>query len=185
MTDKERIEKFIVIADDVVKARFFQESKNITYKLEVEVGKKTEQHLGETDEFSVRSLVMDLRLLTLQQDGVKVEDICDLLIKNTKNVQTKNNVEEWKRIYTDFLAGRPALPLEVDGKSDTNWEIIEKWIYSKYSHRDKKHIDALNALGFGEPIHRFNFLTSLNNFRVIVASIANNAKLVLSELSLS
>lgn len=184
MTDKERIEKFIMITDDVVKARFFQEAKNIIYKLEVEVGKKTEQHIGETDEFSVRSLVMDLRLLTLQQDGIKVEDVCDLLIKNTKNVQTKSNVEGWKKIYIDFLNGRPTLPLEVNGMSDTNWEILEKWIYGKYSHRDKKHIDSLSALGFGEPIHRFNFLTALNNFRVIVASIANNAKLVLDELPL-
>jgi len=71
--EKTRIEKFISIVDKVRNSKFRKETKTLSFQLNFEAGKPIEQTLSGFDEDDFRSMLMDLRKITLTQDSVQLK----------------------------------------------------------------------------------------------------------------
>jgi hypothetical protein len=181
METEERIKKFIALVDRIKSSRFVRETENIGLNLNFEVGKGGSQTIKGIDEEDMRSMLIDLRKLTLEKDEVYLPDILDLLATETSVKETQENIYKWKQAYEAFLAGPPTLPLRVNGKTDSVYEVLEKWFYGYYFHEHDKHQVFLKSLNFGEPIHKYNFAISISALIKTVRAISSIASQVLEE----
>lgn len=88
MTVRQKIERFISIAQRIKNSRFFTNTKNVSLHLNFEDRVGTSQKISGADEEDMRSMLIDIRKITLEKDGVNFLDICDLLINTTKSDET-------------------------------------------------------------------------------------------------
>jgi hypothetical protein len=181
MTPTEKINKFIETVERVKSSRFVKETKNLGFRLEVEVDKQGSQSIIGADEEDMRSMLIDLRKLTLEKDDVYLPNIFELLISKTTNPQDREKLNEWKVAYKNFLLNPPSIPLTVNGKTDTVWDILEKWFYGHYFHEHSNHQSFLKSLNFGAPIHKFNFTLAITTLIKIAEAISLIARRVLDE----
>lgn len=174
---EERITNFISINEKVKNSRFTKETKNVSFSLNVEIGKPIKQDLGGFDEEDLRSMLMDLRKFTIKRDDVYLPDICDLLISSTTDTKTIANVQKCKDLYAQLM-NEPAIKMIIESETETGKAIMDKWLYGHYIH-EKQHKQDLENLGFGQKLHKANFIWSITELIKISSWVANNAKVVL------
>ncbi len=181
MTPKEKIEKFIRIIEKVEASTFAQKTKKISYNLNVKMGEPSSQTISGADIEYMRSMLIDLRKITLEKDKVGLVNVCNVLIKETKNPEIGEKLKEWKTVYQAFLVGPPAVPLDINGKIDTVEEILEKWFYGDYFHEENEYRVSLESLDFGKPIYQYNLIIAVTTLMQIAIGIPNLAKEGLEE----
>ncbi len=174
---KQKIEQFIAINEKVRNSRFTKETKTVSFNLSVEIGKPVEQNLGGFDEEDLRSMLMDLRKFTIKRDEVYLPDICDLVITNTSDQKTIENIQKCKSLYSQLMQ-EPAIKMIIESETETGKAIMDKWLYGHYIH-EKQHKQDLENLGFGQKLHKANFIWSITELIKISSWVANNAKVVL------
>ena len=175
--DKNRIKKFIAIADDVKKSRFYRETKSVGFNLNFEAGKGLEQSTSGYDEEDFRSMLLDLRKVIAKKEGVKFTEICDLISTNTKDVATANSVRTCKELY---LKEDTSVKMIIDGVPENNSAMRDKWINGKYFHSDKEA--ELQAVGIGRELHKYNFVTAMTGLISLVSVLSREAQAFLREI---
>lgn len=177
LQDKQKIEQFIAINDKVKNSRFTKETKTVSFNLNIEIGKPLEQSLGGFDEEALRSMLMDLRKFTIKRDEVFLPYICDLVIANTSDPKTIENIKKCKDLYSQLME-EPTIKMIIESETETGKAVMDKWLYGHYIH-EKQHKEDLQNLGFGQQIHKANFVWSITELIKISSWVANNAKTVL------
>ncbi|HYC34126.1 MAG TPA: hypothetical protein VEC13_00155 [Candidatus Paceibacterota bacterium] len=178
--ETERIKDFISIAEKVRQSRFITENQGANYSLSVELGKPVTQTVTGFDENDLRSMLLDLRKFTLEKDGVRFTDICDLLLQSTSDQTIIKNVNACREQY-DKLMQNSAIKLVIDGTVEDNMKILKTWFYGHYFHEQPNHKNNLVKLGIGTQLHKFNFVQAVDDLSVLSCILANNAKLVLNQ----
>ena len=179
VTDKEKVKQFVSIIDKIKNSRFTKETKNISYHLNFEEGQPLQQTVGGFDEEDLRSMLLDLRKITLKRDDVFILDICNILIANTTDQGMIALFEKSKSNY-QILIEQPAIKIVIDNEIETGWDVIRKWLYGEYFH-EKQEKNNLQKLGVAEQIHKFSFVSAITDFIKICVVVANNAKVVLTK----
>jgi hypothetical protein len=172
---RDRIEQFIAIVEKVKNARFTRETKSVGFQLKFKTGEPLQQKVIGFDEEDLRSMLLDLRKFTLEKDGVRLSDICDLLIADTENQEIVANLQKCKDNY-GLLMHDPAIQMIVDGEIETN--VVKKWLYGHYFH-EEQYQEELKNLGLGQPLHKMNFVVAITELIKLCVVAANNAKRVL------
>lgn len=120
---------------------------------------------------------MDLRKFTIKRDDVYLPDICDLVIANTTDSKTITNIQKCKDLYSQLM-NEPAIRMIIESETETGKAVMDKWLYGHYIH-EKQHKQDLENLGFGQQLHKANFVWSITELIKISSWVANNAKTVL------
>lgn len=174
---KQKIESFVSINQKIKNSRFARKTRNVIFNLNMEVGKPLEQSLSGFDEEDLRSMLIDLRKFTIKRDDVYLPYVCDLIIANTSNKKTIANIKKCKELY-DKLMKEPAIKMIIESETETGNAVMNKWLYGYYIH-EKQHRQDLHNLGFGQQIHKANFIWSVTELIKISSVVANNAKTIL------
>ena len=175
--DTEKIKKFIQIIERIKNSQFIQQTKTIGFELNFKIGEPLTQKLHGFSEDDFRSMLLDLRKLTLKKDGVRILEICDLILTNTEDSKIKENVSKCKEIYEKMMES-PAIKMIINGQDEKTSDLIDKWLYGYYFHEQKGNEDKLRSLGVGQPLHRFNFVLAITDLVKLAAVVANNANLL-------
>ncbi|MBT9150446.1 MAG: hypothetical protein DDT40_00618 [candidate division WS2 bacterium] len=179
-TTSKKLERFVSIVEKIKNSRFIKETKSLNFELKFEIRKPLTQIISGYDEEDFRSVLMDLRKFFLEKDGVEFKEICDLVYNNTGNQTVKDNITKCKSVY-DQLLKNPIIKILINGKEEETDAIIKRWLYGHYIHEQEKNIEALNELGIGKELHKYNFLSAIVDLIKLSVVIANNTKVVLSE----
>lgn len=174
---KARIEQFISIVEKIKKSRFVKETKQVSFQFNFSAGEPLKQEISGFDEEDLRSMLIDLRKFTLAKDGVRLIDICDLLIANTSDQEIITNVEKCKNVYNSLMA-EPKIKMTINGASETGLDIMKKWLYGCYFH-EKQHSKDLVNLGIAQPLHKTNFVNFAIDLISLAMTVAYNASMVL------
>lgn len=181
MTPHKKIQKFIKTIERIKLSRFVRETKNIGFELDFELNKNGSQKITGADEEDLRSMLIDLRKLTLEKEDVYLLEILNLLINKTTSETNKLKIKEWKEAYENFLSSPPAISMKINEKTETVWEILEKWLYGYYFHEHDNHQKYLDGLNFSSPIHKYNFTLAVITLIKIASTISHIAEEVLNE----
>jgi len=179
-TSQKKLKRFVSIVEKIKKSRFIKKTKNLNFELKFETGKPLTQTISGYDEEDFRSVLMDLRKFFLKKDGVEFREICDLVYNDTDNQTVKDNITKCKSVY-DQLLKNPVIKMLIDGKEEETDAIIKRWLYGYYIHEQEKNIEALDKLGIGRELHKYNFLSTIVDLIKLSVVIVNNAKMVLSK----
>jgi len=173
---KKQIEQFVSIVDKIVTSRFVQNTKTVGYTLNFTAGQPIEQDVKGFDENDLRSMLMDLRKLTLKRDGVNFPDICDLLVANSSDATTISNVRQCKALWSEVME-KPPVKMVIGDETESGEGMMKKWLYGHYFHEDRAN--ELQELGLIEQFHKANFVIAMTDLVKIAAITANNAKVLL------
>jgi hypothetical protein len=177
MTDKERIKKFISVVEKLKSSTFLKNAKTLRYELNFSVGQPITQKVSGFDEDQFRSMLMDLRKLTLPQDKIELVQICDLIIQNTTRPDIISNITACKDIYRQLMDD-PMAKMIINGQAVKSAEIIKLWLYGHYSHEDENKATELKSLGLATELHKYNFVAVITQLLKLSIIIANNALLL-------
>ncbi len=177
ITDLERINKFINIVEKLKNSQFIKTTKNIKFELNVEIGENIKQQISGYDEDQFRSMLMDLRKLLMVKDGVKLDEICDLIVKNTNKQDVIKNVTDCKRVFKELM-DNPPINIIKDGESFSSEDIIKLWLYGHYVHEDDDKTKRLNNMGLSAMFIKYNFTTAITKLLDLSIIISNNAKIL-------
>ena len=172
---RERIEHFIAIAEKVKTSPFVQQTKKVGYQMNWVAGQPLKQEVTGFDEVALRSVLMDLRKVTMPRDGVYLPTICDLLIASTTNQETIANIKKCRENY-DLAMKVPAVKMVINGKDEMG--VVKKWLYGHYFHEEREQ--ELRDLGVVQPMHKANFVVAVTELIAACAVVANNAKVILA-----
>ena len=172
--NQKRINSFLEVVSRIRDSRFIREAKNVHYQLNWSIGEPVTQELSGFDEEELRSVVSDLRKLTIPRDKIRLPDVCDLLAAETTELDVISRLEKCKEVY-DVLMREPFFKLIIDGKEAK--EIIKKWFYGTYIHEE--YAEYLKSLGIGQSLHKLNFLLAITKMAQLADVVANNAKSIL------
>jgi hypothetical protein len=171
---KKRLEDFISIVEKIKNARFTKETKNISFNLNFQAGEPIKQEVTGFDEEDLRSVLLDLRKFTLKKDGVRLTEICDLLIANSTNQEITNRVQKCKDLYAEMMK-EPSIKMIINSESETGKAVMDKWLYGHYFH-EAEYSKDLEVIGVGLPMHKTNFVIAVTDLIKLSAVVANNAK---------
>lgn len=173
----EKIKKFIQIVEKVKLSNFIQQTKTISFELNFKAGEHLTQKVDGFSEDDFRSMLLDLRKLTLKKDGVRIMEICDLIIDNTDDLKIKDNINKCKEIYENMMENT-AIKMIINGQDEKTSDLIDNWLYGYYFHEQKENEDKLRSLGVGQPLHKYNFVLAITNLVKLVILVSNNANLL-------
>ena len=176
---KKRLEDFVSIVEKVKSARFTKETKTVSFTLNFQEGEPLKQELAGFDEDDLRSVLLDLRKFTLKKDGVRLTEICDLLIANSTDKQMTGRIERCKDLYQEMMK-EPSIKMIINSESETGKAVMDKWLYGHYFH-EAQHSRDLEILGDSLPLHKANFVIAVTDLIKLSAVVANNAKELLTQ----
>lgn len=175
-SERERINQFISIVENVKNSRFIKTYKTVSFELNFVTGKPVEQKMTGFDEEDLRSMLIDLRKITLAKDGVRFTEICDLLLSCVSDQAVVGNIQQCKKNY-EAIMKKTAIGMIINSVPETGKSIIDKWFYGHYFH-EKQYSKDLDKLGAGLYVHKTNFVIAIINLIEVAACVANNAKLI-------
>lgn len=179
--DKERLKKFVSIAENAYNSRFIQETKSIKLEMKIEINKPAEQVIVGLDEDLMRSALIDIRKMLLEKEGVKYSEINSIVISNAPNEEVKRAAEAFQSLFSGLMDNIPPVHVVTGEKLHKNDEVMAHWIYGHYIHEDKDRVETLRQLGFLQMTHKYMFVSAILTFARLTYGLAEQAKLVLVE----
>jgi len=162
---KSPIYDFLVIVNDLKKSPFIKQTKAIKATLN---HKKKEFTLNGFSEHHLRSALLDFRKLYMAKEPTNFNEICKLVVKINPNknfIKKVNKLEaEWNKVLTQST--------HYDETTlDSNKDVLDKWFYGHYFHRDKMKYDELNLMQSIKPVHKLVFVATILDLSGVVVEL--------------
>jgi len=179
--DLKKIKKYIEIAEKVRNSNFIKNTKQVSFKMNIEIDKSVHFETTGFDEDLLRSALMDFRKVYMKKECTNFFRICNLLDKNTLDINTRNNIEKCKEIYEKILNRPTSIGIYINKEIQNVEKIIDDWLYGYYFHEDEKRDEKLKSIRLGILFHKASFVNSIIDLMGISVVLANNAKSIIDK----
>ncbi|QQS60819.1 MAG: hypothetical protein IPN70_02915 [Candidatus Moraniibacteriota bacterium] len=179
--DLKKIKKYIGVAEKIRNSNFIKNTKQVSFKMNIEIDKPVRFESTGFDEDLLKSALMDFRKIYMKKDSTNFFRIYNLIYKNTDDIAIKNNIEKCREIYAKILSRPTSIGIYINKELQNVEKIIDDWLYGYYFHEDDEREEKMQAIMIGQLFHRASFVTSIIDLMKIAIVMSNNAKKIISE----
>lgn len=179
--DLKKIKKYITVSEKVKNSNFIKNTKQVSFKMNIEIDKPVQFESEGFDEDLLRSALLDFRKIYMKKDGTNFFRIYNLLYKNTNDAEVKRNIEKCREIYTKILSRPTSIGIYINKELQNVDRIIEDWLYGYYFHEDDERDEKMKSIKLGQLFHKASFVTSIMDLMKISIVMSENAKRVILE----
>lgn len=179
--DQEKIVRYVNLVRGLVTSRFFQEARNLNFKIAFEQGKPLQQELAGFDEDLFKSALMDLRKIDMAGEPTHFYHINNLLMKSVSNEADKLELVQCRDVYHQ-LRTMPNIQMKVNDGPKSSINIFDYWLNGHYFHGDIDKEKTLAVFGFALPTSKFFLVDTVSRLITICALQAQVGERVLKAM---
>jgi hypothetical protein len=158
-TDKKILNLFVEKAEELKGCDLLKANHKLSFSIKVS-GSQGVAKTSLPNEEQLRSFLLILRNFYSPREDIHFPKVCQILIDNLEDEDTKRRVSEVAAVYERILARSPISFVEENTPLTPN-ELLRRWLYGFYHHTDRKKRKNVEKWGFVAGLTKMQFVSTV------------------------